>query len=66
MKGRASQAYGHPHLHAGIGALRRLGKHMECRDALDYRLILSRDGDILDFVFYGTHKAVQAFVKNRR
>ena len=62
---RASQAYGQPHLHAGIG-LRRLGKHMECRDALDYRLIFARDGDTLVFVFYGTHKAVQAFVKNRR
>ena len=62
---RASQAYGQPHLHAGIG-LRRLGKHMECRDALDYRLIFASDGDTLVFVFYGTHKAVQAFVKNRR
>jgi len=39
---------------------------MECRDALDYRLIFARDGDTLVFVFYGTHKAVQAFVKNRR
>ena len=62
---RASHAYGQPHLHAGIG-LRRLGKHMECRDALDYRLIFASDGDTLVFVFYGTHKAVQAFVKNRR
>ena len=61
---RAGQAYGHPHLHAGIG-LRRLGKHMECRDALDYRLIFASDGDTLVFVFYGTHKEVQAFVKNR-
>ena len=62
---RAGQAYGQPHLHAGIG-LRRLGKHLECRDALDDRLISSRDGDTLVFVFYGTHQEVQAFVKHRR
>jgi mRNA-degrading endonuclease YafQ of YafQ-DinJ toxin-antitoxin module len=64
MRG-ADRAYGHPHLHAGIG-MRRLGKHMECRDALDYRLVFRRDGDALLFLFYGTHDEVKAFLKNRR
>jgi len=62
---RADQAYGHPHLHAGIG-MRRLGKHMECRDALDYRLVFRRDGEALLFLFYGTQDEVKAFLKNRR
>lgn len=62
---KADQAYGQPHLHAGIG-LRRLGKHMECRDNLDGRLIFRRDGDTLLFLFYGTHDEVRAFMKNRR
>ena len=60
---KADQAYGRPHLHAGIG-IRRLGKHMECRDALDYRLTFGREGDALIFLFYGTHHEVKAFLKN--
>ena len=60
----AAQAYGHPHLHAGIG-LRRFAKHMECRDARDNRLLFKRDGDTLLFVYYGTHDELLAFKKNR-
>lgn len=60
---KADQAYGRPHLHAGIG-MRRLGKHMECRDALDYRLVFRREGHALIFLFYGTHDEVKAFLKN--
>ena len=51
--------------HSGLG-LRRIGSHMECRDALDYRLLFKRDGDALLFVFYGTHDEVRAFSKNQR
>ena len=61
---RADQVYAHPHLHAGIG-MRRLGKHLECRDALDYRLIFRRDQDSLLFLFYVTYDEVKAFLKNR-
>ncbi len=60
---KADQAYGRPHLHTGIG-MRRLGKHMECRDALDFRLVFRREGDALIFLFYGTHDEVKAFLKN--
>jgi hypothetical protein len=60
----AAQAFGHPHLHSGIG-LRRIGRHLECRDALNYRLLFMRDGEILLFIFYGTHDQVRAFSKNQ-
>jgi mRNA-degrading endonuclease YafQ of YafQ-DinJ toxin-antitoxin module len=39
---------------------------MECRDALDMRLIFQRRGDTLEFHFYGTHSEVKAFFRNRR
>jgi hypothetical protein len=61
----AAESYGHPHLHAGIG-LRLIGDFMECRDALDYRLVFQRDGGSLVFAFYGTHDQIRAFVSNRR
>jgi len=61
----AATAYGKPHLHAGIG-LRVLGTLLECRDALDNRLIFQREGGALVFVFYGNHDQVRAFLKNRR
>jgi hypothetical protein len=61
----AAGAYGRPHLHAGIG-LRIIDDFIECRDALDHRLLFQRDGGSLVFRFYGTHDAVRAFLRNRR
>ena len=61
----AAGAYGRPHLHAGIG-LRIIDDFIECRDALDHRLLFQRDGGSLDFRFYGTHDEVRAFLRNRR
>ncbi|HEY4300360.1 MAG TPA: hypothetical protein VGM73_05775 [Candidatus Didemnitutus sp.] len=61
----AEDAYGHLHRHAGIG-LRALGDYMECRDALEMRLVFQRNGDALEFHFYGTHDEVKAFLRNRR
>jgi len=61
----ADAAYGQPHKHAGIG-LRQIGGFMECRDALDYRLVFQRDSSSLVFHFYGTHDEVRAFLRNRR
>ena len=61
----ADAAYGNPHRHSGIG-LRVIGDFMECRDALDMRLIFQRNGDTLEFHFYGTHSEVKAFLRNRR
>lgn len=61
----AEAAYGKPHRHTGIG-LRMIGEFLECRDALDRRLIFQRCGDTLEFHFYGTHDEVRAFLKNRR
>ena len=61
----AAAAYGRPHLHAGIG-LRIIDDFMECRDALDYRLLFQQDGGSLVFRFYGTHGEVRVFLRNRR
>lgn len=61
----ADAAYGNPHRHAGIG-LRVIGDFMECRDALDMRLIFQRQGDTLEFHFYGNHDEVRALLRNRR
>lgn len=61
----AAQAYGRPHLHGGIG-LRIIGDFIECRDALDHRLLFQRDEGSLVFRFYGTHDAVRAFLRSRR
>jgi hypothetical protein len=60
----AAASYGHPHLHGGIG-LRNIGDFIECRDALDYRLVFQREGGCLVFSFYGTHDQVRVFVRNR-
>ena len=61
----ADAAYGNPHRHVGIG-LRVIGDFMECRDALDMRLIFQRQGDTLEFHFYGNHDEVRALLRNRR
>jgi len=61
----AAESYGRPHLHSGIG-LRVIGDFIECRDALDYRLVFQREGGALVFLFYGTHDQVRAYVRNAR
>ena len=61
----AAESYGRPHLHGGIG-LRVIGDFIECRDALDHRLVFQREGGVFVFSFYGTHDQVRAFVRNRR
>ena len=59
----AAAAYGQPHLHAGIG-LRVIGDWIECRDALDFRLIFQREGGALVFSFYGRNSAILARRRN--
>ena len=61
----AADSYGRPHLHGGIG-LRAIGDYIECRDALDHRLVFQRQGGALVFSFYGTHDQVRAYVRNAR
>ncbi len=61
----AGEAYGLPHLHAGVG-LRRIRSFMECRCGLDLRLIFQREKDALVFHLCGTHDEVGAFLKNQR
>ena len=61
----AEAAYGNPHRHAEIG-LRVIGDFMECRDALDLRLVFQRRAETLEFHFYGNHDQVTAFLRNRR
>lgn len=61
----ATLAYGHPHLHAGLG-LRRIVPFMECRCGLDLRLLFQREGKSLVFHLCGTHDEIQAFLKNKR
>jgi hypothetical protein len=60
-----AESYGRPHLHAGIG-LRVIGDFMECRDALDQRLVFQRQGGSLVFDFYGNHDEVRAFLRNQQ
>jgi hypothetical protein len=60
-----ANSYGRPHLHGGIG-LRVIGDYIECRDALDHRLVFQRKDDSLVFSFYGTHDQVRAYVRNMR
>ncbi|HEY8993976.1 MAG TPA: hypothetical protein VIM71_04900 [Lacunisphaera sp.] len=59
------EAYGQPHLHAGVG-LRRIKPFMECRCGLDLRLVFQREKDALVFHLCGTHDEVGAFLKNQR
>ena len=61
----AGEAYGQPHLHAGVG-LRRIRPFMECRCGLDLRLVFQREKDALVFHLCGTHDEVGAFLKNQR
>jgi mRNA-degrading endonuclease YafQ of YafQ-DinJ toxin-antitoxin module len=61
----AAEAYGQPHLHAGVG-LRRIKPFMECRCGLDLRLVFQRERDTLVFHLCGTHDEVGAFLKNQR
>jgi len=61
----AGEAYGQPHLHAGVG-LRRIRAFMECRCGLDLRLIFQREKDALVFHLCGTHDEVIDFLKNQR
>jgi hypothetical protein len=61
----AGMAYGHPHLHAGIG-LRRIRPFMECRCGLDLRLVFQREKDALVFHLCGTLNEVRSFLKNLR
>jgi len=61
----AGEAYGQPHLHAGVG-LRRIRPFMECRCGLDLRLVFQREKDTLVFHLCGTHDEVGAFLKNQR
>lgn len=59
----AAEAYGNPHVHAGLG-LRRIPPFMECRCGLDLRLIFQRDGNELVFHLCGSHDDVRRFLKN--
>ena len=61
----AAAAYGRTHLHSGIG-LRAIGDFMECRDALDHRLLFQQDRGALVFRFYGTHDQIRTYLRNRR
>jgi hypothetical protein len=61
----ASDAFGQPHLHAGLG-LRRIGPFMECRCGLDLRFVFQREGQALVFHLCGTHDEVASFLKNQR
>ncbi len=61
----AGEAYGQPHLHAGVG-LRRIKPFMECRCGLDLRLVFQREKDALVFHLCGTHDEAAVFLKNQK
>jgi hypothetical protein len=62
---RLETAFGHPHLHAGLG-LRPFGRYFEFRIGLQLRsLFLPESGDLL-LVIVGTHDQIRAYIRNNR
>lgn len=62
----ASQSWGRPHEHSGIG-IRSLGSGLyECRSGLDQRLVFQSLEDALYFHFVGNHDEVRNFLRSHR
>jgi hypothetical protein len=62
---RFQDAFGNPHLHAGIG-LRPFGRYLEFRAGLDLRiLVLAEQGDLF-LVCVGSHDEIRAYVRGNR
>jgi hypothetical protein len=64
---RFPEAFGHEHIHAGLG-IRRLAKKpplFECRAGLGIRLVFEVFPRRLTFDFAGNHDEVEAYLKNR-
>lgn len=61
---RVESAFGHPHLHSGIG-LRPFGKYFEFRAGLDVRVLFLVEGGDLHLCFAGNHNQVRVFIKNQ-
>jgi hypothetical protein len=59
---RLEAAFGHPHLHSGLG-LRRFGNFFEARAGLGLRLLFSVQGSDLVLATVGNHNQIRAFVK---
>jgi mRNA-degrading endonuclease YafQ of YafQ-DinJ toxin-antitoxin module len=59
----ASESFGQPHSHTGLG-VRRLGRNLfECRVGLDLRLLFKAGPGTLTFVFSGNHDDIQAYLR---
>jgi hypothetical protein len=59
-------AYGHPHVHSGLG-LRQLRPGLwEGRAGLAWRFLFRREGDWLVLVMLGTHDDVADYLRNVR
>jgi hypothetical protein len=61
----AASAFGHPHLHRGVGLRVLTLGFYECRAGLKLRLVFEREGSALIFTFAGNHDEVRAFLKGR-
>lgn len=59
-----SDAFGKPHLHAGLGIRRLKGNYFECRADRDTRVVFELEGSTATLRMVGSHDAVQRFLKN--
>jgi hypothetical protein len=62
---RLESAFGHPHLHSGIG-LRAFGRYLEFRAGLGLRVLFLPEAGDLFLCFVGNHDEVRAFIKSNR
>lgn len=57
--------WGQPHLHSGRGIRSFGGGIFEGRLGRDWRLVFRPQGNVLVFLFLGTHSEVQKYLRNR-
>ena len=60
--GRLDDAFGRPHLHAGVG-LRSFGRYLELRAGLDLRVLFLPDGGDLFLMCVGDHDEIKSYVR---
>ena len=59
---RLEDAFGRPHLHAGVG-IRPFGRYLEFRAGLDLRVLFLPEGGDLFLMCVGNHDEIRSYVK---
>lgn len=62
--GQLPAAFGHPHLHSGLGIRRLKGDYFEFRVGRDIRVVFTLQGSTAILRTVGNHDQVRAFLKN--